>query len=146
MLNEHKINFQKIVTVIGRPGLYYLKSYNLKGFFVESFENGHVRFISNAKNRVLALGNIDIATIDGSISLLEVFQRMESLQNMFPVEEQNEDSYVGYFEKIVPNYDRKKVYSGSIHKILQWYLFIRDHVVTEFQSAINEEDEKLSIV
>ena len=147
MLKERRINFQKIVAITGMPGLYHLKSYNNKGFFVESYINGFTRFISNAKDRVLALGNIDIAIKDGSISLLELFQRMDQYPGRVPDEHGHDEVELSnYFEQVIPNYDREKLFPGNMRKIVQWYTFIKELVLARFEEAINEADEKLPVV
>jgi len=133
------INFQKIVTVVNKPGLYILKSHNNKGFFVESIESKHQIFVANAKAKVLALGNIDIACYSGTMALLDAFRRMSVYEGEIPTTREKDEALIQFFRKIVPDFDEKKVYPSTVRKMLLWFLLLNKSIKS-FEDAVNEED------
>ena len=136
------MNFQKVITVIDKSGLFFLKSHNKNGFFLESLDTGQSIFVANAKSKVLALGNIDIVCHEGSMPLLEVFKRMNINQRIIPSVNDDKETLIEFFKKIVPDFDEKQVYPSTIKKVISWYLLLDKHM-RSFEDATNEEDEKI---
>ena len=136
------MNFQKVVMVVDRPGLYEFKSHNKNGFFLESMEDQQQVFIANAKKKVLALGNIDIACENGSIALLEIFKRMNSSDLLVPDPKDDAEVMMTYFQQIVPDFDRKQVYPSTVRKVITWFLFL-DQKLRSFHEVTNEEDKSI---
>ena len=48
-----------------------------------------------------------------------------------------------YFEKIIPNYDRDRVYIGDMKKIVKWFKFLNDRsLISLEEESEKEESEK----
>ena len=112
------INLQKIVTVKGSSGLFHLINYNPKGYFLQPFEGGPVRFFSNEKGRILALGNVDLKLKNNeSINLLEVFRKME--KHHIPNHSASLEALSEYFQKVIPDLD-DSVAPTHLKKVNKW--------------------------
>jgi hypothetical protein len=134
------INLQKIVSVKGQPGLFHLANYNPKGYFLQPFKGGPVRFFSNEKGKVLAIGNVDLKLKEGSINSLDIFLKMKDT-TVLPSEASNE-LMVSFFMELFPDLD-PAVAPSHLEKILKWYHQIFEH--EDSSEMINEEDAGLTI-
>jgi hypothetical protein len=139
-----KTNLQKIVTVVGEPGLFHLKDYNNKGYFLQPMEGGNIRFFANAHGRVLALGNIDLATTGGSINLMDLFNKMFANTILIPSAEADSSAVWDFFLLIVPELDPKKVAYSHLLKVLTWFFVL--HAALLEERLVNEKDDGLTIV
>lgn len=137
---KESVNLQEVVSVKDKPGLYLLKSYNPNGYHIQPLVGGQVTTISNEKGRVLALGNVDLKLMEGSINLLEVFRKL----NESKAHESKEVEIRQIFKKIIPNLNDQAVADSHLQKVLKWYLLLQDHVQAD--QVVNEEDEGLTIV
>lgn len=131
------INLQKIVSVKGKPGLYFLKSFNRTGYHLSSFDD-RMMFISNEKGKVLALGNVDLKLKDGSINLLEVFKKLSEQTTQLPTAD-----LTRYFQSFIPDLDTSTVAESHLKKVIKWYIMINEKFGLEL---INEEEDGLQIV
>ena len=137
-----QINLQKIIAVKGQPGLFHLTNYNPKGYFLQPFEGGPVRFFSNEKGKVLALGNVDLKLSDDqSINLLEVFRLMDKHQ--VPVIDTSKQELISFFNELIPNLD-STVATSHLQKTVSWYYKIRE--LFQEKEIVNEEVDGLTIV
>ncbi len=134
------INLQKIVAVKGQPGLFHLTNYNPKGYFLQPFKGGPVRFFSNEKGKVLAIGNVDLKLKEGSINSLEIFLKMRETTVLPP--ETSYDLVVSFFMELIPDLD-PGVAPSHLEKVLKWYHQIFEH--EHSSEMINEEDGGLTI-
>ncbi len=135
------INLQKIISVKGQAGLFHLVNYNPKGYFLQPFEGGPSRFLSNEKGRVLAIGNVDLKLEEGSINSLDIFLKMKD-QKTPSLDATNEEVGV-FFNQLIANLD-SSVVSSHLKKILGWYYIINKHYTDE--KIVNEEDDGLTII
>lgn len=135
-----QINLQKIVSVKGKPGLYFLRSFNPKGYHLQPFNEGRLIFVSNEKSRVLALGNIDLKLKEGSINLLDAFKTLseneESLRLIKDVD--------SLFSHIFPDLDREVIHETHLNRIIKWFQLIQ--IEFKMSEMVNEEDDGLTVV
>lgn len=136
-----RINLQKIVSVKGQPGLFHLLSYNTHGYFLQPFSGGQTRFFSNARDKVLAVGNVDLKLKEGSINSLEIFRKMEKEE--VPLNSDSNDKIGVFFYQLLPDLDREVAFP-HLRKVLKWYHLILEHF--QDPELVNEEDDGLSIV
>lgn len=137
-------NFQKILTITGLPGLYQLKSHNNNGFIVTSLVDNQSRFVANAKQKVLALGNIDLVTYSSSISLVDVIGRILTHEPNVTSSSAEESDQIQFFRNVLPDYDEKKVFPSTIKKVLQWYEILKNSEF-DLNAAFNRKDTNLGI-
>ena len=116
------MEFSKIISVSGKPGLYAAISQTKSGFIVESLTDKK-RFPIAATNNVSLLENIAIYTYEEEVPLLTVFKSMyekeegkEALSH-----KESENQLTAYFSEVLPDYDEERVYISNIKKVIQWY-------------------------
>ena len=94
-------------------------------------------------SKVSALEDIAIYTESGDVPLKDVFKSIYEKENggqaLSPKSSGNE--LKTYFEKIVPEFDRDRVYVSDIKKVLVWYNTLQEKEMLEF----SEEEENDSV-
>lgn len=117
-----------ILSVSGKPGLYRLVGQMKAGIIVESIEDGK-RFPVHGSSKVSALEEISIYTEDEEVPLKEVFKTMYELSEGKQALSHKEDNakIKAFFEKVLPNYDRDRVYVSDMGKVIKWYNSLIEH-------------------
>ena len=113
----------KILAISKKPGLYRLVNPSRGGYIVESFLDQKRTFVKVDKNLSL-LSDISIYTLDGEISLSDVFNKMYKKENGKETSispNASKDDLEEYLFSILPNYDEDRVYPSDIKKLLRWY-------------------------
>lgn len=113
---------ENILSVAGKPGLYRLLGQMKAGIIVESIEDGK-RFPIHGASKVSALEEISIYTDSEEVPLKEVFKKMFEKMNGKPALSHKEDSkkIKAFFESILPDYDKDRVYVSDMAKVVKWY-------------------------
>jgi hypothetical protein len=112
-----------ILAISGQPGLYKLVSNAKNGIIVENLETGK-RMPTYATAKVSALADIAIYTADGEDKpLREVLKSIREKENggLAIDPKVSNDELKNYFEKVMPEYDKERVYVSDIKKVFQWY-------------------------
>lgn len=88
----------------------------------ESLEDGKRMPVYQSYN-VSTLGDISIYTTEGEVSLKEVFIKVYEKENSAEcaAAKAKDAEIKTYFESILPDYDKEKVYVSDIKKLLKWY-------------------------
>ncbi len=117
-----------ILAISGKPGLYKLLKKMPNAFIVESISDKK-RFPVYADSRVLSLEDISIYTNDGELPLRDIYKRFDKETDSLPTVSKKSETktLVSYFESIVPEYDKSRVYASDIKKVLQWYKILSDN-------------------
>lgn len=136
----------KIVSISGKSGLHTLVSTSKNLNVVESLSDGK-RFPIYMSEKVVALSDVSIYTENEDVPLKDVFVKIKEKQQGKVVEInkkwQNKD-FFGFFEEVLPEYDREKVYASDIKKLIQWYNLLIEHNVdfeAEAPKAETTEEE-----
>ncbi len=113
---------KEILSISGKPGLQKLISNSSNAIIVESLLDGK-RFPAYSNSKIIALEDISIYTENEDMPLKEVFQRMFTKENGQTAISHKEptEKILAYFEEIVPEYDKERVYTSDMKKIVQWY-------------------------
>ena len=129
---------KEILSISGKPGLQKLISNSSNAIIVESLIDGK-RFPAYSNSKIIALEDISIYTEKEDIPLKEVFKRIytkEEGKKTLSHKEANE-KIIAYFNEI-PEYDKDRVYTSDMKKIIQWYNLLTDKGILNF----SEEEEK----
>ncbi len=132
---------KEILSISGKPGLQKLISNSSNAIIVESLIDGK-RFPAYSNSKIIALEDISIYTEKEDIPLKEVFKRIytkEEGKKTLSHKEANE-KIIAYFNEIVPEYDKDRVYTSDMKKIIQWYNLLTDKGILNF----SEEEKKES--
>lgn len=122
-----------ILSISGKPGLHKMVSNSSNAVIVESLSDGK-RFPVYSNSKIIALEDISIYTESEDMPLKEVFKRMyakENGQTTLSHKESNE-KIIGYFNEIVPEFDKNRVYTSDMKKIIQWYNILIEKGMLKF--------------
>ncbi len=116
------MDLSKILSVTGKSGLFKLISHNKSSFIVESLTDGK-RLPVFPNDGVATLDNISIFTEDDDTPLQNVFLSIFKKENgaVSNVNLSDSKALKAYFEEILPNYDRERVYVSNMKKVVLWY-------------------------
>lgn len=131
---------KEILSIAGKPGLQRMVSNSSNAIIVESLIDGK-RFPAYSNAKIIALEDISIYTETEDMPLKEVFKRMydkEGGKQAISHKEPNE-KIVAYFNEVVPEYDKERVYTSDIKKIIQWYNLLVSKGILNFEA---EEQDK----
>lgn len=131
-----------ILSISGRPGLYRLVNRGKNMLIVESIATKK-RTPAYAHDKVISLGDISIYTVEEDIPLSTVLEVVKEKNNGQPVDIKaigNDDAVREYFAEILPDFDRERVYTSDIKKLLTWYNQLLEGGVTEFAEKEENDD------
>jgi hypothetical protein len=105
---------------------------------VESLVSGK-RMPVYSTSKVSSLADIAIFTEAGEVTLKQVFKNISEKENGGEIAAKDSGTDLkAYFEQILPNYDRNRVYTSDMKKIVQWYnLLLKNNLLN-----LEEEDAK----
>lgn len=133
------MEFKDILAIAGKPGLFKLITQSKHGAVVESLLDGK-RFTAFAHERLSTLEEISVFAETEDLSLKEVFRKMkEKLQDDKAIDPRSDKEELReFFEDMIPEHDKERVYPSDIKKILSWYNLLHDHDLLH----LIEEEEK----
>lgn len=138
---------EKILSISGKPGLYALKIQTRTGFVAESLLDGK-RITVGMKSNVSLLSEISLYTYTEEKPLVEVMRAIAVKENEGAAisHKEDNDKLIAYFETIVSDYDKERVYPSDIKKIINWYnilqakgLVSKDEPKVENAETVKEE-------
>ena len=123
-----------VLSISGRPGLYRLVNRGKNMLIVESISTKK-RTPAYAHDKVISLGDISIYTVDDDVPLPDVLETVKEKNNGQTVDIKaigNDAAVREYFAEILPDFDRDRVYTSDIKKLLTWYNQLLEGGITEF--------------
>ena len=138
------MEFNKIISVAGKPVLFHAISQTKSGFIVESLVDKK-RFPIPSTNNVSLLENIAIYTYEEEVPLLTVFKTMyEKTEGKEAINhKESGKKLTSFFSEILPDYDEDRVYTSNIKKVIQWYnILVSSGVDFSVVEASEENSEK----
>ena len=136
--------FETIMTISGKPGLYRMLSRGNNMFIVETIDATHKRIPVYNSDKIVLLDDIAIYTDTEEIPLRKVFQLIyEKAAGALPfnIKETTHEEVKEYFESVLPDYDKERVYITHIKKIYSWYNILVANEITDFKEEETEEVE-----
>jgi hypothetical protein len=129
-----------ILAISGQRGLFKLVSQAKNSIIVESLIDGK-RMPAYATSRISALEDISIYTEDEDVKLADVFKSVyEKEDGGMAISPKSSGSELkGYFEEILPLYDKDRVYVSDIKKVLSWYNILIENKLFD-PNAVEEEE------
>lgn len=114
------------VSVTGVPKLYKIVSAKNNGVLVHDIDEEKNKFFSARKHQFTPLGTISIYTLEDTVELSIVFDRIMEKKPNLPIPDPKADKMVllEYFEEIVPDYDEDRVYLSDIKKVIKWFRYL----------------------
>ena len=132
---------QTILSIAGKPGLYKLVSRGKMNLIVESLDESHKRQPAFGTDRVTSLADIAMFTESDDVPLGEVLAKLrdkeEGKVTSLNWRKASAKELQNYFAEVLPDFDRDRVHTSDIKKLLQWYEILVKAGITNF-----EEDMK----
>ncbi|MDE1206814.1 DUF5606 domain-containing protein [Tenacibaculum larymnensis] len=116
------MEFNKIIAVTGKPGLYEILSQTKTGVIVKSIVDGK-RFPITATHNVSLLENIAIYTYEEEVPLAQVLKNIADKEDGKEAisHKESANKLTTYFGEVLPGFDEERVYASNIKKVIQWY-------------------------
>ena len=132
------MELKDLMAISGYPGLYRFISQGRNAVIVESLEDKK-RMSAYSTSRIITLEEIAVFTESEELPLAEVLKRMyrHSDGKEAVSHKSQPDEIRRYFETVLPEYDRDRVYVSDMKKIIQWYNLLLKHGLLKF-----EDDEE----
>lgn len=132
------MDLTEILSISGKPGLYKMLSHTKTGMLVESMADKK-RFPVFAHEKVSSLEEISIFTEDDDVPLKDVFKKIhEMLEGDKALSHKSSSEELkDFFDDVLPDYDKERVYVSDIKKVIQWYNVLHEMELLDF----SEEEE-----
>jgi hypothetical protein len=134
---------KEILSVSGKPGLFKLISQGKNMFVAESLID-HKRIPVYMRDKVISLGDISIYTDDEEVPLAEVLTKIKEKENGQAIDYSTSitpDELKAYFETVLPNFDKDRVYPSDIKKMMAWYNLLVKEGLTDFSAPKSPEGD-----
>ena len=136
--------FERVLTISGKPGPYSLLSSARNMIIVEVVDATKKRIPVHNTDKVVMLDDIAIYTDTEEVPLREVFAKIYEKENgVLPLDLKmaTPEEMVEYFEGIMPDYDRERVYLTHIKKMYSWYNILVANGVVDFKVEEEQTEE-----
>ena len=132
-----------ILAIAGKPGLYKLISQAKNMLIVEAVSADKKRMPIYASDKVISLGDIAMYTDAEEIALSAVLESVKTKENgevsAFNYKKASTEELHQYMAEVLPNYDRDRVHTSDIKKLVQWYNLLVSNGITDFAEKATEE-------
>lgn len=143
------MNFDEMVAVSGMSGIYKLIANRSNGLIIEDVDTGKRKLAPARKHQFTPLASIGIYTgEEDTAELAVIFRTMrDQFEKNPPVASSASAQELSkYFATILPDYDRDRVFSGDIKKVIKWFKFLNErNIIPEEEveeTATEETTEK----
>ena len=134
------MDYNKIVSVTGMPGLFEMISSKSDGAVVRSLDDSTTKFVSTRLHNFSHLESIEVYTTKDNNNLSDVFVAMKESKEEIPDAKTDAKALKSYFEKVFPNLDFDRVYTSDMKKMVKWFNILAKNNV-EIHALTEEEKE-----
>ena len=134
------MDLKDLMAISGYPGLFRFISQGRNSIIVESLEDKK-RMSAYSTSKINTLEEIAIFTETDEVPLKDVFTKMydhngggEAINHKSPAGEIKD-----YFGKVLPEYDRERVYVSDMKKVINWYNLLIKYEL--FKPEAEDKDE-----
>lgn len=140
------MNLEKLVAITGMSGIHRMVANRTNGLIIEELDSGKRKFVPSRGHQFTPLESIGIYTEDGETTdLKNVFASMlERIESTPPVSaEAGNAELQTYFAQVLPTYDRDRVRTSDIKKMIKWFSILYDKgLLKEEASPPSSEEEE----
>ena len=134
---------KNILAITGKPGLYRLVNRGTNMLIVESLLDGK-RMPTYARDKIISLADVSMYTTGDDIELWKVLEAACKKEDGKPcaIDAKKADNKVvlAWFDEVLPDWDRDRVYTTDVRKLISWYNILINAGITTF--APEEENEE----
>lgn len=125
-----------ILAISGKPGLYKLISQAKNMLIVEAVSADKKRMPIYASDKVISLGDIAMYTDDDEVPLGQVLESVKNKENgavtSIDYKKASAEELHAFMSEVLPEYDRDRVHTSDIKKLIQWYNLLVSNGETDF--------------
>ena len=133
------MEYSKLVSVTGLPGLFELLSSKADGGVVKSLEDKSTKFVSTRVHQFSHLESIEVFTTKENVNLVDVFTAMAASIEKIPADN-DAVAVKKYFETVYPTMDFSRVYASDMKKMVKWFGVLQANNVEIKLSELPEGD------
>ncbi len=136
------MDLSKILSIAGKPGLYSMVSSTKNGVLVESLIDGK-RIPAFSHERISSLEEISVFTEIEDVPLKQIFHSMYNITNQQQALSHKSSAVelAAFFESVLPEYDRDRVYTSDIKKIVQWYNLLQSKGLIDLEEPTEPAED-----
>ena len=131
-----------ILSVSGKPGLYKLVSQGKNMLIIEALDATKKRIPAYGHDKIISLGEIAMYTDAEEVALSEVLESVKTKENgqvaSIDYKKASAEDLHACLADVLPTYDRDRVHTSDIKKLIQWYNILVSNGITEFLEAEEE--------
>jgi hypothetical protein len=109
---------------------------------LETLDATKKRVPAYSHDKVIALGDIAMYTDAEEVALAEVLESVKNKENgavaSVDYKKASAEELHAFMAEVLPSYDRDRVHTSDIKKLIQWYNILVSNGVTEFIPAEEE--------
>jgi len=131
-----------IIAISGKPGLYTVVKQSKNSVIVQNIETGR-KMPAFATDRISALEDISIYTMEGDELLATVFQTIFEKENGGEAISHKADGKElhSYMSEVLADYDKERVQTSDIKKVYQWYNLLQKAGILKLAVEAGSEEE-----
>lgn len=141
------MNLTGIIAIAGKPGLYKVISRSKSGLVVESLADKK-KMPALSTHKISALEDISIYTYAEDVRLSEVMDKIYAFtkagETIDPKSEGAE--LFKYFEQILPDFDKDRVYPSDLKKLFTWYSLLLNAGIFDIKEEKSGDIQDAEIV
>ncbi|MEA3505731.1 MAG: DUF5606 domain-containing protein [Bacteroidota bacterium] len=137
------MDLKEILAITGKPGLYNLVSQAKSGVIVESLDDNKKRFPVFSHENLSSLEEISIFTDTDDMPLKNILKKMfEKHEGGASISTKSSANELkAYFEEILPEYDKERVYVSHIKKVISWYNILQKKEMLDFSDSEENKEQ-----
>jgi hypothetical protein len=136
------MDLKEIMAIAGKPGLFKMVAQAKNGIIVESIID-QKRIQAFAHDKISSLEEISIFTETEDKPLKEVlkcfFEKLEGKEA--PDFKNDNNKLKAFFAEMLPDYDKERVYTSHMQKVVGWYNLLIQHNLLDFSQEEEKADE-----
>ncbi len=137
------MELKDVVSVTGMPGLHKIIGRNKNGLILESLSDKK-KFSTTPRQRISILSDIAMFTDEGEVRLAQVLVNLKNLEETgesVPTSKADNSEVTAFMAKVLPTYDRERVYVSDMKKLFTWYGSLKNSEL-DFATILNESSEE----
>ena len=136
------MKLKDILAISGMPGLYKVVAQAKNGVIVESLIDKK-RFPAFSSHKISSLEDIIVYTSEDDMPLKDIIKSISEKHNGGPsIDTKIEDKKIrAYFEEVLPTFDKERVYTSDIKKLINWYNLLQKNDLLNFDDEDKVAEE-----
>jgi Domain of unknown function (DUF5606) len=136
---------KEVAHISGKSGLYRIIKPTRTGVIVETLDSKREKTVVGSNARVSVMNEISVFMDDHQDSSKPLAEILNVLNSKYPngldfsPKDLSDQKLVEFFLDIEPNFDREKVYTSDIKKILTWFGLLKTNLPEIFTEIAEKE-------